>query len=119
LREGSGEIGLAGEFERECNVDQRPIVSRQQRFGMLETFCADVLMRRSAEGGLERSREMEPAQACNRRQVFDREIAFQVCLYVVQHPPQSASIKAFLSEMRQTPDGRRAEMALNESRRQT
>src|SRR5882757_7825933 len=105
LRERPGEIGLAGKVERERNVDQGPIVSRQQCLGMLETFCADVLMRRPADGGLERSREMEPAQAGNGCQVVDGEIAFRVRLDVVQHPPQPASIKAVLSETLQTPGG--------------
>jgi hypothetical protein len=45
------------------------VCSYQQRFGTLETLRADVLVRRLANGCLECSREMEPAQARNRCQV--------------------------------------------------
>jgi protein required for attachment to host cells len=74
----SSEISLAGKVERECNIDQGLISSYQQRFGTLETLCADVLVRRLANGSLECSREMEPAQARNRCQVIDRKFALVV-----------------------------------------
>jgi hypothetical protein len=76
----SCEIGLAGKVERKCNIDERLISSYQQRFGTLETLRADVLVRRLTYGGLKCSREMEPAQARNRCQVIERNIAFQVSL---------------------------------------
>jgi hypothetical protein len=61
----SREIGLAGEVECECNIDQGSIFSQQQSFGACETLRADVLMRRLTHGGLECPREMKPTQACN------------------------------------------------------
>ena len=74
----SCEISLAGKVECECIIDQGLISSYQQRFGTLETLCADVLVRRLTYGGLECSREMEPAQARNRCQVIDRKFALVV-----------------------------------------
>src|SRR4051812_35769002 len=103
--ERSCEIGLAGKVERECNIDQGLISSYQQRFGTLETFRADVPMRRLAYGGLECSREMKPAQACNRCQVINRKIAFQVSFYAIQHAGQSASIESFLCDPRRNLSG--------------
>src|SRR3984893_13221195 len=94
----SCEIGLAGKVEPDCNIDQGLISSYQQRFGTLEAARADVLVRRLTYGGLECSREMKPAQACNRCQVIDRKIAFQVSLYAIQHAGESASIKPFLGD---------------------
>jgi hypothetical protein len=102
LTKCSGEIGLAGKVERERNIDQGLIPAYQQRLGALEPLRADVLMRGSTDGGLERSREMEPAQTRNRCQVIDRKVTFQVCLYVIQNAGQSASIESFLCDTRES-----------------
>ena len=59
-------------------------------------------MGRLTYGGLECSREMEPAQARDRCQLIYRKIAFQVSLYVVQHAGQSASIQSFLCDTRES-----------------
>src|SRR5262249_50369059 len=68
LPECTGEIGLTREPEREGDIDQRPIRIGEQFLGALQTPCADMPMRRLADGGLEGAREMELAQAGNRRQ---------------------------------------------------
>src|ERR1700694_4472966 len=119
LTKSACEIRLAGKVERERNIDQGSLLSYEQRFGPLEPLRADVLMRRSTNGDLECSREMEPAQERDRCQVIDRKITFEVSLYVIQNPGQSALIEPFLCDTRESLSRRWAEMVLNQSRRET
>jgi hypothetical protein len=100
LPKGSGEIGLAGKAQRKRNIDQRPIAAYQKSFRTLKTPIADVAMRRLPDGLPEGPREMVSAQARNRCHAIDAEIAFEVCLDVVQHPKKPASIKPFCFEKR-------------------
>ena len=117
LAKGPCEICLAREVQRQSDVDQGPVSSHQQGFGALETFRTDVLVRRLAEGGLEGAREMEAAQAGDRRQVVNRKIALQVGFHVVQHARQPAPIQSYLRR-RGSFSGCRADMVLNQSRRE-
>ncbi len=113
------EIGLAGKAQCESNIDQGAISLYQQRFGTLDALRADVSMGRLTYGGLECSREMEPAQAGDPCQLVNRKVAFQISLYVVQHAGQSASIQSFLCDSRDCLIRRCADMVLNQSRRQS
>src|SRR6516225_8201470 len=65
LPECTGEIGLTRKPEREGDIGQGPIRIGEQVLGALQTPCADMPMRRLADGGLEGTREMELAQAGN------------------------------------------------------
>src|SRR5262249_32678634 len=69
------------------------IAVRQQSLGAFEPPVADIAMRRPADGGLEGPREMKLAQARNRREMIDREIAFEVGFDVVEHTGQPALIE--------------------------
>ena len=75
LPECTGEIGLTREPEREGDIGQGPIRIGEQVLGALQTPCADMPMRRLADGGLEGTRDMELAQAGNRRQPRYSQIA--------------------------------------------
>ena len=114
LRERPGEIGLAGKVEREGNIDQGLVSANQQRLGAFEPFPANVSMGRLTDGGLEGPGEMETAQACNRCQVVNSKIAFQVNFYVVKHAGQPASIKP-LSHDAGRCQRRRADVVLKQS----
>lgn len=103
LREGAGEIGLAGEAQRKCNIDQRPITACQKRFRALKTPGADVAMRRLPDSQPEGPREMVSAQARDRCDAIDAEIAFEVCFYIVQHTKKPASIEPFCFKKRIRP----------------
>src|ERR1700730_13383318 len=55
LAERTGEIGLARKFEGPRNIGQRLLPLAEQLFGELKPFRADIVMRRSADRGLERA----------------------------------------------------------------
>lgn len=76
LPECSCEIGLAGKAQRKRNIDQRAIAAYQKRLRTLKTPIADVPMRRLPDGLLEGPREMISAEARNRCDAIDAEIAF-------------------------------------------
>jgi hypothetical protein len=57
-------------------------------------------MGRSAYGGFECSRKMEPAQARDSCKLIDRQVFFQVSLDVVQYAGQSASIQSLPCDTR-------------------
>ena len=63
--ECTDEIGLTREPEREGDIGQGQILTREQFLGALQTPFADMLVRRSADRGLEGTREMKLAQAGN------------------------------------------------------
>jgi hypothetical protein len=92
LAKRPGEIGLPGKSERECDIDQRPLSFHQHCLGARQAFHADVSMGRMPGSGLERPREMESAQARNRREAGYREIPLQISLNKIQYTRQSASI---------------------------
>jgi hypothetical protein len=92
LPKGASEIGLTGEIERQRDVDQRPVPRREQGLGAFQPPCADITMRRLTDGSLEGPREMKLAEARNRRQTINPEIAFEIGLDIVEHACQPASI---------------------------
>jgi hypothetical protein len=63
--ECTGEISLTRKPERKSDIDQGSICIAEQFLGVFEAPCADMPMRRLADGGLEGAREMKLAQACN------------------------------------------------------
>jgi hypothetical protein len=65
LPECTDEIGLTREPEHEGDIGQGQILTREQFLGALQTPFADMLVRRSADRGLEGTREMKLAQAGN------------------------------------------------------
>src|SRR4029450_8651828 len=93
LLECSREIGLAGEAQRERNVDSRLVTTCQKLLRALKTPRTDVAMGRLPDSLPEGAREMVSAQGCDRCHVIKGETAFKVCLDVIQHTEQSASIK--------------------------
>src|SRR3977135_898211 len=98
LPECAAEIGLRGKIECERDIDQRLIATCQQRLAMFEPLAAPIAMGRLTDGGLECPGEMEAAQACDRRQVIERKVGFEVSLDLVQHAGQPAPIKPFLCD---------------------
>src|ERR1700736_6502760 len=97
LAERTGEVGLARKFEGQRNMGQRLVSLPEQLFGELKPLRADIVMRRSADRGLERAGKMEAAQACDRSQAGKCQIAFQIGSDVIEHTRQSASVKSCLS----------------------
>jgi len=95
--ERTGEVGLARKFEGQRNLDQRLVLLPEQLFGELKPLRADIVMRRSADRGLERAGKMEAAQACDRSKAGECQIIFQIGSDVIEHTRQSASIKSCLS----------------------
>src|SRR6476660_5175625 len=93
--ECAGEIGLARKPEPEGDIDQGPVRIAEQILGAFEAPCTDMPMRRFADGGLERAREIKLAQAGNRGQPRYRQIALQIGFDIVEHPRQSASVEPF------------------------
>src|ERR1700722_2867846 len=55
LTERTGEVGLARKFEGQRNMGQRLVALPEQLFGELKPLRADIVMRRSADRGLERA----------------------------------------------------------------
>jgi hypothetical protein len=53
LAERTGEVGLARKFEGQRNMGQRLVALPEQLFGELKPPRADIVMRRSADRGLE------------------------------------------------------------------
>ena len=78
-------------------MGQRMVPLPEQLFGGLKPLRADIVMRRSADCGLERAGKMEAAQACDRSQVGECQIIFQIGSDLIEHTRQSASIKSCLS----------------------
>src|SRR6202040_94771 len=97
LTERTGEVGLARKLESQRNMGQRLVPLPEQLFGELKPLRADIVMRRSADRGLERAGKMEAAQACDRSQAGESQITFQIVCDVIEHTRQSASIKSRLS----------------------
>src|ERR1700722_1540787 len=97
LTERTSEVSLARKFEGQRNMSQRLVALLEQLFGELKPLRADIVMRRSADRGLERAGKMEAAQACDRSQAGERQITFQIASDVIEHTRQSASIKSCLS----------------------
>ena len=78
-------------------MGQRLVPLPEQLFGELKPLRADIVMRRSADRGLERAGKMEAAQACDRSQAGECQITFQIGSDVIEHTRQSALIKSCLS----------------------
>src|SRR5580693_7465553 len=97
LTERTGEVGLARKLEGQRNLDQRLVALLEQLFGALKPLRADIVMRRSADRGLERAGKMEAAQARDRSQAGECQITFQIGSDVIEHTRQSASIESCLS----------------------
>src|SRR5262249_49753588 len=114
LPECTGEIGLTRKPERGGIIGQGPIRIGEQFLGALQTPCADMRMRRLADGGLEGTREMELAQAGNRRQPRHRQIALQIGFDKVEHSRQSARLKPFPGGWGDDAGRRRISMVLDE-----
>src|ERR1700731_2969941 len=91
------EVGLARKLEGQRNLDQRLVALLEQLFGALKPLRADIVMRRSADRGLERAGKMEAAQARDRSQAGECQITFQIGSDVIEHTRQSALIKSCLS----------------------
>src|ERR1700722_13273811 len=66
LTERTGEVGLARKLEGQRNIDQRLVPLPEQLLGEFKPPRADIVMRRSANRGLERAGKMKAAQACDR-----------------------------------------------------
>ena len=96
LTERTGEVGLARKLEGQRNLDQRLIALLEQLFGALKPLRADIVMRRSADRGLECARKMEAAQARDRSQAVECQIIFKIGFDVIEHTCQSASIETCL-----------------------
>src|SRR3979411_2754964 len=84
LTERTGEVGLARKFEGQRNMGQRLVPLPEQLFGELKPLRADIVMRRSADRGLERAGKMEAAQACDRSQAAECQITFQIGSDVIE-----------------------------------
>src|SRR5258708_19111136 len=96
LAERTGEVGLARKLEGQRNMGQRLVPLPEQLFGEFKPLSADIVMRRSADRGLERAGKVEAAQACDRSQAGEGQITFQIGSDVIEHTRQSASIKSCL-----------------------
>ena len=66
-------------------MGQRLVPLPEQLFGELKPLRADIVMRRSADRGLERAGKMEAAQACDRSQAGECQITFQIGSDVIEH----------------------------------
>src|ERR1700733_945204 len=90
LTERTGEVGLARKLEGQRNLDQRLVALLEQLFGAVKPLRADIVMRRSADRGLERAGKMEAAQARDRSQAGECQITFQIGSDVIEHTRQAA-----------------------------
>src|ERR1700732_2936284 len=91
LTERTGEVGLARKLEGQRNLAQRLSPLLEQWFAALKPLRADIVMRRSADRGLERAGKMDAAQACDRSQAGEGQITFQIGSDVIEHTRRSAS----------------------------
>jgi hypothetical protein len=105
------EIRLAGKAEIQCDIHQGQIAPDQQHFRAIKSFGADIAMRRLTHRLLEGPSKMVSAQACNRCDTINGKVAFEICLYVIQHTEEPASIEPFPTWIRLT--GRCVDMLLN------
>ena len=111
------EVGLARKFEGQRNMGQRLLALPEKLFGELKPLRADIVMRRSADRGLERARKMEAAQARDRSQAGECQIIFKIGFDVIEHTCQSASIEACLNCTGGDAPRRRFDVLLDQPRR--
>src|ERR1700738_1258239 len=78
LTERTGEVAWARKFEGQRYMGQRLVALPEQLFGEVKPLRADIVMRRSADRGLERAGKMEAAQACDRRQAGECQVILQI-----------------------------------------
>jgi hypothetical protein len=118
VTERTSEVGLARKLEGERNMSQRLVALLEQLFGELEPLRADIVLRRSADRGLERAGKMEAAETRDRSKAGECQIIFQIGFDVIEHAHQSASIKSCLSAtLLETPSLPLAPMPLGLQRR--